>query len=92
MASSAAATDPTANSRAAHKSSKSQPLRLEDYPTLGTLEEACAVLRCSRQTGLRIIARGALRATKHAEGGSSRLLISKRELERYVRELEGGTL
>jgi excisionase family DNA binding protein len=58
----------------------SAPAPLLDYLTVG---EAAKVLRCSTKTVRRHIALGRLQATR-AEGGSSRVLIARRSVERLL--------
>ena len=53
-----------------------------------TINEAAAALHCSTRNVRRLIATGRLRATKVANAGSSRLLITKRSVAAL---LEDGT-
>ena len=56
-------------------------------PATVTTDEACEALRMSRRNLYRIVAAGKLHARKTAEAGSSRLLIPRAEIERYLRNL-----
>lgn len=52
-----------------------------------TLAEAAAELRCSKSTVQRLLRRRKLRAARNADAGSSRVLIPRSEIARYVRAL-----
>lgn len=53
-----------------------------------TAEEASTVLRTSPRNLRRMIADGRLRAVRSRETGSSRVLVPRVEIERYLRSLE----
>jgi len=55
---------------------------------LVTISEAGAVLRTSVRNMRRIVSAGRLASLKQCEGGSSRVLIPRAELERYLRSLQ----
>ena len=52
-----------------------------------TIAEAALELRCSQKTVRRMLATGRLHATKLAAGGSSRVLIARAEVARFLAEL-----
>jgi excisionase family DNA binding protein len=61
-------------------------------PPIARIEEVAAVIRMSRHTILRLIARGQLRAVKGASAsGPARVLIPRAEVARYLQSLEDGT-
>lgn len=60
-------------------------------PALATVPEACSALRTSPRNLRRMIADGRLRALRATETGSSRVLIPRREVERFLTLLDGGT-
>jgi excisionase family DNA binding protein len=49
----------------------------------------CAVLRCSRRSGYRLADSGRIHALRATDAGSSRLLIPRDALARYLRTLAG---
>lgn len=53
-----------------------------------TTAEASSALRTSPRNLRRMIADGRLRAVRPREAGSSRVLVPRREIERYLRSLE----
>jgi excisionase family DNA binding protein len=60
---------------------------LAAVPAIVTADEAMSVLRMSRRNFYRLTSRGVIRAHRAREAGSSRLLIPRSELERYLRGL-----
>lgn len=60
-----------------------------NLPPLVTVSEAISLLRLSRRHFYRLLAAGRLHAVKTADGGSSKHLIPKSSLEKYLRSLEG---
>lgn len=55
---------------------------------LATVAETCAVLRTSTRNLRRMIATGRLKALRARESGSSRVLVPRVEIERFLRSLE----
>lgn len=55
---------------------------------LATLFEAAATLRMCTRSVRRMVATGRLKAIRSRESGSSRVLIPRVEIERYLRSLE----
>jgi len=62
---------------------------LDGLPKILTSPEVQGVLRTSRRNLYRLVASGRIHAVRAAEGGSSRLLIPKTSLEKYLRALDG---
>lgn len=60
---------------------------LEGLPALVTPAEVQARARIKRRKLNQLAADGRLRVVRHAEGGSSRLLITRESLARYLRTL-----
>lgn len=60
---------------------------LAGYPPLLTVQEAMGVIRTSRRNFSRLLADGRIKSVRAAEGGSSRHLIPRSELARYLRAL-----
>ena len=59
-----------------------------ELPSIVTVSEAIAVLRCSRRHLYRHVSRGRIHAVRPEDSGSSRLLIPRREIARFLRSLE----
>jgi excisionase family DNA binding protein len=60
-----------------------------DLRPLATVEETAKVLRvCTRQVR-RLTVAGRLHAVRAAHGGSSRLLVPRASIEKYLRSLDG---
>ena len=57
-------------------------------PPLVTTGEAIATLRTSKRNLYRLVAAGRLHAVRQAERGSSRLLIPRASIEKYLRSLD----
>jgi len=57
-------------------------------PPLSTARETAAVLRTSLRNLRRMIVDGRLHAVRARETGSSRVLIPRAAIERYLRDLE----
>jgi len=62
---------------------------LEGQPALMTVPEVCSTIRTSRRNLYRLIASARLESLKQTEGGSSRLLIPRESVERYLLALAG---
>ncbi|HEX4341328.1 MAG TPA: helix-turn-helix domain-containing protein [Polyangiaceae bacterium] len=60
---------------------------IDGLPATLTTDEVCAALRMSRRNLYRLVGAGKIVARKMADGGSSRLLIPRAELERYLKSL-----
>lgn len=60
---------------------------LAALPPLVTVAEAMTVLRTSRRNVYRLTATGRVKALRDQPAGSSRLLIPRSELARYLRAL-----
>lgn len=60
---------------------------IASLPPLVTCREAANALRCSTRTIKRLNATGRLRGVRQTETGSSRLIIPRVEIERYLRGL-----
>lgn len=58
-------------------------------PPLITTEEAVEVLRTTRRNLYRWLATGKIASVKHGFGGSSRVLIPKPALVKYLRSIAG---
>jgi excisionase family DNA binding protein len=65
---------------------------VEGLPALLNVKEAAAILRNTPRSVHRMIASAKLHGVKYAEGGSSRTLIPRAELERYLRSLDVGAV
>ncbi|HET9930837.1 MAG TPA: helix-turn-helix domain-containing protein [Polyangiaceae bacterium] len=57
-------------------------------PALVTVKEAVAALRMSRRHFYRLVARGQIKTVQQSTGGSSRHLIARGEIARYLRSLD----
>ncbi|MEO8905517.1 MAG: helix-turn-helix domain-containing protein [Polyangiaceae bacterium] len=57
-------------------------------PPLVTVEELVTLLRTSRRQVYRLISDGRLPSVKQSEGGSSRNLVPRASVEKYLRGLE----
>ncbi len=62
---------------------------IADLPPILTVKEACSVLRTCNRNLRRMISAGRLHAVRPVESGSSRLLIPRASVERYLRSLDG---
>ena len=62
---------------------------LKDAPAILKSAEACAILRTGRRNLYRMVAAGRLDGVRAHDSGSSRLLIPRASLERYLRSLGG---
>ncbi len=62
---------------------------LAGLPPLLTAAEATTVLRTSRRNLHRLVMAGRIQALRATESGSSRVLIPRAALEKYLRSLEG---
>lgn len=60
---------------------------LASLPPLCTTAEAAKALRTSRRNLYRLTSAGRIRAVRREHAGSSRLLIPRTEIERYLRSL-----
>jgi len=60
---------------------------LADFPGLLDADEACRALRIHRRKLNSLVADERLRAVRHAEGGSSRLLVTRESVARYLRSI-----
>ncbi len=60
---------------------------VSELPALCSAAEAAAALRVSVRTLKRYVAAGAIKAIQHRQAGSSRMLISRSELTRYLTSL-----
>lgn len=61
---------------------------LEGVPALVTTKEAMAVLRVSRRTFYRLVARGHINTVKQNEEHSGKHMVPRGELARYLRSLK----
>jgi len=61
---------------------------LTNLPALVTTSEAAKVLRMSSRNVSRLLARGQLSSVRTGFGGSSRVLIARVEIARFLRHLE----
>jgi excisionase family DNA binding protein len=57
-------------------------------PPLASASEASALLRCSPRQLRRLVAAGRLAGIRACETGSSRLLVPRASIERYLRGLD----
>lgn len=62
---------------------------VQGLPALVTTEEAVQVLRTTRRNLYRWLATGKIPSVKHGFGGSSRVLIPKPALVKYLRSIAG---
>lgn len=62
---------------------------LASTPPLLTVLEAVVLLRMSRRHFYRLLAAGRIKAFRASESGSSRHLVPKTEIARYLRTLAG---
>lgn len=58
-----------------------------DLPPLLRLKEVCAALRVHDRTVRRLIKSGRLHALKYGEAGSSRIIVPRAEIARYLLSL-----
>jgi excisionase family DNA binding protein len=61
---------------------------LAGTPAILTTEELVVLLRMSRRQVYRLLTSGRIHAVKQAEGGSSRHLIPRSSVEKYLLSLE----
>lgn len=61
---------------------------LADYPKLLTSDEVIAILRTTQRNFYRHVASGRIRTVRSATAGSSRHLVPKSELARFLRSLQ----
>jgi excisionase family DNA binding protein len=61
---------------------------LAEYPKLLTSDEVIAILRTTQRNFYRLVATHRLRTVRPATAGSSRHLVPKSEVARYLRSLE----
>lgn len=61
---------------------------LAGTPAIMTVEELVSLLRVSRRQVYRLLSNGRIHAVKQAEGGSSRHLVPRSSVEKYLRSLE----
>ena len=64
---------------------------LADAPPLLTVPEAAKLLRMSVRSFYRLVSTGRLKAFRAADAGSSRHLVPRSEVGRYLRTLAGAT-
>ncbi len=62
---------------------------LSGLPDLLTVAEVCATLRCAPRTVYRYIDRGRLKGVRPQESGSSKLLIPRGSVGKFLTSLEG---
>jgi excisionase family DNA binding protein len=58
---------------------------VRDLKPIATIEESAAALRRSTRSVRRLVASGQLDAVRTAEAGSSRVLIPRRAIEKFLR-------
>ena len=71
-----------------HKRSDWVDDALVGLPPLLTASEVIALLRTTRRNFYRLVALGCIRTVRPKDAGSSRHLIAKTEVARYLRSLE----
>jgi excisionase family DNA binding protein len=75
------------------KRSTSEPSAVADacsgLPPLMLLREVTAFLRIHERTARRLIAQGRIKALRSREAGSSRVLVARAEVARYLESLAG---
>lgn len=62
---------------------------LAGTPALLTVEETIGILRMSRRSFYRLLSTGRINAFRASETGSSRNLVPRSEVARYLRSLAG---